>query len=77
MKKFIFFLIIAGLLSGCAVLKPGYRPIKDYSERMELLKDNFPEIYDLFRQGKVSLDDMYEYKTKEGTPRIHISYRYK
>lgn len=55
-------------------LQPGYRPIKNYSEQMELLKINFPEIYSLYRQGEVILDEMYEYNDKEGKPQIHISY---
>ena len=62
------------LASGCAMLKSGYRNVKDYSEQMELLKTNFPEIYELYRQGEVIIDQVYEYRDKNGTPKVHVKY---
>ena len=58
------------------MLEPGYRSVRNYSELMELLKSNFPEIYTLYVQGQIVLDDMYEY-TKDGQPKVHISYHYR
>ena len=49
--------------------------ITDYSDRMYILKTDFPEIYNLFTQGKVALNEMYKYVDEKGTVRIHISYR--
>ena len=49
--------------------------VTDYSERMSLLKDNFPEIYHLFTIGKVTLNEMYKYVGNDGNVKIHISYR--
>lgn len=77
MKKILILLISLFLFSGCSVfyfLQPGYKPVTDYSEQMELLRINFPEIYDLYRQGEVVLDEMYQYNDKDGTPKVHVSY---
>lgn len=48
--------------------------ITNYSEKMEVLRSNFPEIYNLYCNGKVVIDEMYYYKTKDGEPKIHIEY---
>ena len=49
--------------------------ITDYSDKMYLLKTNFPEIYNLFTIGKVTVDEMYKYVDDDGHVQIHISYR--
>ena len=51
--------------------------ITDYSERMTVLKENFPEIYDLYRNGKVLLNEIYEYVGDNGNIKYHISYSYR
>ena len=80
MKKIMTALIVVLMLSSCSLpsyMHRGYRPIRSYSEKMEILKENYPEIYDLYRNGDVVLDKMYEYKKLDGTPMIHISYHYR
>ena len=49
--------------------------ITDYGERMKVLRENFPEIYGLYCDGKVQLNEMYEYVANDGSIRYNISYR--
>ena len=51
--------------------------ITDYSEKMATIKLHFPEIYDLYRDGLVIIDEVYEYKDKNGKSKIHVGYRYR
>ena len=51
------------MLTSCSVVKRTY--VRDYGERIELIKTNFPEIYDLYRRGSVIIDDVYTYE-KDG-----------
>jgi len=76
-------MIMCFTLSGCSDILypqeanlPGYRKIVKYDEQMELLKTNFPEIYDLYRQGTVMLVDMYVYNDENRKEQVHITYRY-
>ena len=50
--------------------------IRDYSERIELIKTNFPEIYELYRRGEVVINDVYTYE-KDGHEKVHINYYYR
>jgi hypothetical protein len=72
-KQPILLLSIILLLSSCAVNKVH---IKDYGEKMSIVRKHFPEIYDLHRQGTVIINELYEYE-KDGESRYHISYRYR
>lgn len=79
MKKLIVIFIIIVTLSSCASLYyKDYRLITDYSERISLVQDNFPEIYNLYRSGDVIIDEVFEYTDKNtGKERVHISYHYR
>lgn len=48
----------------------------DYSERMSVLKENFPEIYRLYTNGAVIVDELYKYVDKNMKIQVHIGYRY-
>lgn len=74
MKKAIILLSAIFLLSSCSVIKK--TPVRDYRERIELIKTNFPEIYELYRHGEVVIDDVYTY-LKDGNEKVHISYHYR
>jgi hypothetical protein len=50
--------------------------VRDYSARIELIKTNFPEIYELYCRGAVIIDDVYTYE-KDGTERVGINYHYR
>ena len=52
------------------------RDVYDYSERMSLLKKNFPELYQLFQQGRISITNMYKYVDEKGTIRLHVDYKH-
>jgi hypothetical protein len=52
--------------------------VKDYSEKMKILKYGFPEVYDLYKSGAVILDEVYTYTDrKTGKEKTHISYHYR
>ena len=83
MKNLLLLLSIV-LLSSCASFNNfmAGRPansvvVTDYSEQMRLLRDNIPEIYDLYRDGRIILNDIYTYYTKEGQSRVGINYRHR
>ncbi len=50
--------------------------IKDYSERMEVVQDNFPELYRLYRNGAIIIYDVYTFE-ENGKEKYGISYRYR
>lgn len=80
LKCFLSFwrlLILTIILSGCSSVSNRV-VIKDYGEQMRLVKLNFPEIYNLYVNGKVEIEKVYTYDDKKtGTPRVHVSYRYR
>ena len=58
--------------------KYGFREkeIKDYGERMDVLKYSFPEIYRLFCDGKVILEEVKEYVDEDtGSIKYQIEYK--
>lgn len=72
------------LTSSCGVMSEllGYHfdhydkeYITDYSDRMDILRTDFPEIYNLYCNGKVVINELYHYKTKEGKSMTHVGYR--
>ena len=74
MKRTIVILLLGLLLfSSCAVNRTY---IRDYGDRTQILRTHFPEIYDLYRQGVVIIDDLYEYE-KDGKSRYNVSYHYR
>ena len=63
MKRLILLFSVITIFSSCSVIKKTH--IRDYSERIELIKTNFPEIYELYRRGEVVINDVYTYE-KDG-----------
>ena len=74
MKRLLLFLTIIAMLTSCSIVKRTY--VYDYREKIELIKTNFPEIYDLYCRGEVIIDNVYTYE-KDGIKRVHISYHYR
>ena len=48
--------------------------IEDYSDQMDVLRSEFPEIYNLYCNGKIVINEMYHYKTKDGNSMTHLDY---
>ncbi len=73
MKKIFLLLIVILSISSCATNRTY---IQDYSQRVELVKTNFPEIYRLYCNGSVIINDVYTYE-KDGHERVGINYHYR
>ena len=56
-----------------------YRFVKrhyyDYTERMEILQEFYPEIYSLYLNGLIEITSLYKYVDEYGQIRHHVSYR--
>ena len=76
MKKVLFTLLFLGLVS-CSD-KMCIEHVRDYSEQIKLVKINFPEIYNLYKDWEIVIDDVYEYVSrKDSTNRVNIKYHYR
>ena len=73
MKKIVCLLCFVTLFASCAV-KRTY--VRDYAQQIQLVKDNFPEIYDMYRQGIVVIVNVYTYE-KDGKAKVGITYHYR
>ena len=73
-KRLILLLSVIVVLTACSVLNRTY--VQDYGEQIELVKTHFPEIYDLYRQGSVIIEDVYTYE-ENGKKRVGVHYRYR
>ena len=73
MKRLILLLLFFAVLTSCSETRTY---IRDYGKQIELVKTNFPEIYDLYRRGSVIIDDVYTYE-KDGKERVGIHYHYR
>lgn len=69
-------LILLGCVALCGCYPKGYVMINDYSKRMELVRENFPEIYDMYCNGLIKITEVYTYPSKTGGERIHIEYEH-
>lgn len=76
MKKAVFIIPCIMLMLSCAALKPGYKNITNHSERMELLKYGFPEVYEMYRAGRVNITQMYIYRDRDGEEKVSLRYVY-
>ncbi len=77
MKKILFGILFSFCISSCSIgIHKTY--IKDYTEQMEYLKTDFPEVYNLYINGNVIIKQMYIYKdTISNKEKIRIKYRYR
>lgn len=53
-----------------------YLNVTDYSEQMSILQANFPELYNLFRNGSIIINNVSKYVDEEGGIRYNVNYRY-
>lgn len=77
MKNLLFILLV--FMSSCAsTLYDNIRMVNDYSEEMRILKNNFPEVYELYKNGDVVIDKIFYYTHKKtGKEMTHIQYHYR
>jgi len=47
----------------------------DYNERMACLKEKFPELYTMYVNGTIEINQLYKYVDSYGEIRHHVSYR--
>lgn len=75
MKKLLTLIAIAviSLLTSCY---PNRTYINNYSEKIYLVKRNFPELYQLYYNGDIIIDEVYIYE-KNGAENVGINYRYR
>lgn len=64
------------LLQSCAVMRRDKAFILDPVEQEAVLQDEFPQLYALYVEGRISIDEMYLYKDRKGRSKYHISYNY-
>lgn len=85
MKKVVLSILCVLMVTSCATQaciysvrdqKPKKEYIEDYSEKMEILKMDFPEVYKLFCDGKVRLHEMYTVTDRKGRKRVKFNYSY-
>lgn len=51
--------------------------VREFGKQMALLKEQFPELYNLFIEGKIALGKMYQYVDQEdGKIKVHVNYKY-
>lgn len=81
MKKFLLSLILLfGVLylQSCAPTRINKVYITDYNDQMKCVKSHFPQIYDLYINGKVVINGVYTYTEKKtGEEKVNISYYYR
>ena len=62
------------LVAACASLPKNHVLVKDYTEQMKIARNVFPEIYDMYRQGRVVI----QWVSKDTTQNYYyIKWRYR
>ncbi len=78
MKKIILVFLTLLLMSSCEVFGIySNRSYPDYEEQMQLLKSSFPELYVLYCNGSIVINEIFEYDASDGTRKVHVNYRYR
>ena len=84
MKKILTLLVTLSMLTSCSFKIPNavkyrdYHRVRDYTTQMELVREHFPEVYDLYRSGDVIIKEVFEYTDrKTGKPQVHVTYSYR
>ena len=73
--KLLLMLLILPALLLTTSCKSNMVKVKNYSEEIDLLKRNFPEIYEQFRNGSVVIDGVYTYTDKNtGRDGVRVKY---
>ena len=76
MRRFLTVLMLLLALQSCAVLRTGKFFILDHQEQAAVLQSEFPQLFALYQEGRISVDEMYMYKDRKGRSKYHVSYKY-
>lgn len=72
------FTTLAAISANPECFELEYKEVEDYSEKILLVKANFPELYKLWYDGNIIINKVYTYKqNKTGDERVGIKYRYR
>lgn len=74
-------LFLTGLLllaaASCGLMVPrGATVITDHEEMMAILREHFPDLYELHEQERIEVDEIYYYTDRDGQPQYKVSLRY-
>lgn len=73
MKKIVFVVMMMVLITSCASLNEKDRiVIRDYNEQMSLLKENFPEIYEQYKNGLIVIEKVIPITVFVGKCELHL-----
>ncbi len=65
LKKWVIGCLALLLHTACAVT---HTSVTGFNEQMTVLKERFPELYDLHSQGKIVIWDMWRHEKRAGEP---------
>ena len=70
--KFLTVVAVFSILFASCTYNREY--IKNYNEQTRILKNGFPDIYDLYKQGVIIIESVY---LDLDTQKYHVLYRYR
>ena len=80
MKRFLSIFLAFTLMltsASCGVMIPrGAEVITDHEQMMEILREHFPDLYELHEQERIEVDEIYFYTNRDGEPKYKVSFRY-
>ena len=50
--------------------------INDHEQMMDILREHFPDLYELHEQDRIEVDEIYFYHDWKGRPKYKVSLRY-
>jgi len=76
-KLWSILLILLLATASCGIAKPpGATVITDHEEMMTILREHFPDLYELHEQERIEVDEIYEYTDRNGQRQYKVSLRY-
>ena len=70
-------LLLTMSAASCGIMKPRNAVvITDHAEMMAILREHFPDLYDLHEQERIEVDEIYLYTDRHGQPQYKVSLRY-
>ena len=78
MKRFWSILLVLMLTTAsCGLMKPRNAVvITDHEQMMAILREHFPDLYQLHEEERIEVDEIYFYTNRDGEPQYKVSFRY-